>query len=98
MIYAVRERLHDGPRVQAFVAIGEITSRRPHEANGIWSLKARWLSPVQPAAIHDLLDDLDLTRGNVWGARFRQPLLEIGQQDYERIGRAMGQRLADLRA
>ncbi len=76
--YSPREKMGDGGAVQAFTAIGQVTSDRPYQVEqktGFYPhrVDVTYLLDAKEAPIKPLLDDLDLTRGrgSNWGIAMR---------------------------
>lgn len=94
--YSPRTALTDGKPVQAFTALGRITSEmyEATQAPGFHPYRrdVDWRTDAQEASIRPLLDQLDLTRGRKdWGLLFRRPSIELTAADFRLIASAMGQ-------
>lgn len=87
-------------RMQAFTAIGTIREREPYRVQMSAKFHASrsdvdW-RPSWPAAIHPLLDRLDLTRGrHNWGQAFRFGIVRISEADAGIIAEAMAASLVE---
>jgi hypothetical protein len=92
--YAPREGMRDGPKVQAFVAIGRILPGEVYRAQ-----QSERFCPyrrdvsyfeAEDAEIAPLKDDLSFSaRGARWSMMMRRGLFEIPAEDFAVIARAM---------
>ena len=95
VIYSPRTRFPDGPPLQAFTAIGQVSARAAwqHDMGGgfvPWRREVRWDAAARLALIRPLLEKLDLTRGvRNWGMVFRYGLRPLTSADFARIAAAM---------
>lgn len=92
--YAPGERLGGGARVQAFVAIGQVTGPLHQAVQSAdfypWRRAVRYW-PGRDAPIRPLRDRLSFVpEGRGWGMVFRRGVLEIPAVDFARIAQAMG--------
>jgi hypothetical protein len=94
VFYSPRTTYPDGPPLQAFTAIGQVSDDAPYQAEMTpdfhpWrravDFQACAETPIRP-----LLDDLDFVEDKKrWGYRFRFGVFEIDQHDFEVIRSAM---------
>ena len=92
--YAPREGMRDGPKVQAFVAIGRVLPGEVYRAQ-----QSECFCPyrrnilyfeAKDAEIAPLKDDLSFSaRGARWSMMMRQGLFEIPAEDFSVIAQAM---------
>jgi len=101
--YAPREGMGTGAPVQAFTAIGRVTSEAPyHAAQAMdfnpYRVDVDYIGDARPAPIRPLLKVLDFTRSHAtnWGLLIRGPKRRITADDMRRIARAMGVHSDDL--
>jgi hypothetical protein len=92
--YSPTETFRGKERLAAFTGIGRIKTDQVYQVDmgeGFQPFRRDvTYFDAQVAAIHPLLDELDLTKGNRnWGARFRFGLIEITADDFARIAAAM---------
>jgi EVE domain len=95
--YSPREGIGEGTVVQAFTAIGRVTSDAPYRVEQAmnfnpYRVDVDYLKDAEPAAIKPLLDELSLTRdhGANWGIVMRGPKRRLDEMDMRRIAEAMG--------
>ena len=95
--YSPREGMGTGAPVQAFTALGQITSEAPYQAAQAmdfnpFRVDVAYLPEIRPAPIRPLLEHLDLTRGrtDTWGLLLRGPKRRVTPEDMRRIAEAMG--------
>ena len=94
--YSPRTEIEDGNRVQAFTAIGRISSGDIYQVDlgaGFkpFRLPCKYRKSARDAKVHPLLARLSVTRddGDHWGVRFRQSRISITRTDMVRIASAM---------
>ena len=94
--YSPREGMGKGAPVQAFTAIGRVTSDEPyHAAQAMdfnpYRVNVVYFPGVTPAPIRPLLGVLNLTRDHVdnWGLLMRGPKRRITPEDMRCIAKAM---------
>ncbi|HEY7417352.1 MAG TPA: EVE domain-containing protein [Ktedonobacteraceae bacterium] len=93
--YSPRTSYPSGAPLQAFTAVGQITSEAPYQVtlpDGFQPFRhtVRYL-PCRSVPIQEVLEDLTfLPDKQRWGARFRFGLLMVSRTDFQRIARAMG--------
>jgi hypothetical protein len=98
--YSPRTSYPSGAPLQAFTAIGQITSDVPSQVtlpDGFQAFRhtVRYLSCRQ-VPIQEVLEDLTfLPDKQRWGARFRFGHLAVSRTDFQQIARAMGVDMAD---
>lgn len=93
MYYSPKESLEGNTPLQAFTAIGRIADGEIWQADESdfkpWRRRVDYVKSTD-ASIHPLLDKLSFTKGKTsWGYAFRYGLLEITEEDFETIARAM---------
>jgi hypothetical protein len=95
--YSPREGMGEGEAVQAFTAIGRVTSEAPYRAEQAmnfnpYRVDVDYLKDAQPTPIKPLLDELRLTRehGANWGMVMRGPKRRLDEMDMRKIAKAMG--------
>ncbi len=101
--YAPREGMGTGAPVQAFTAIGRVTSEAPYHAQqsmefNPYRVNVDYLPEARPAPIRPLLSILSLTCDHLdnWGLLLRGPKRRIIADDMRRIAQAMGVLSGDL--
>lgn len=93
--YSPRTSYPSGSPLQAFTAIGQITSDLPYQVTLSTDFQpfrhtVRYL-PSRQVAIQEVLADLTfLPDKQHWGAAFRFGHLAVPQADFQRIAQAMG--------
>ena len=94
--YSPREGMGAGAPVQAFTAIGQVTSDVPYKAAQAmdfypYRVDVAYRAGARPAPIRPLLEVLDLTRGSTgnWGLLLRGSKRRISAADMQRIAEAM---------
>lgn len=94
IFYSPRTTFPDGPPLQAFTAIGQVSDDVPYQAEVApdfrpWR-RAMDFQACEEAPIRPLIDDLDFVEDKKrWGYRFRFGVFEIDQHDFEVIRSAM---------
>ncbi|NDV01361.1 EVE domain-containing protein [Pseudoroseicyclus tamaricis] len=95
--YSPREGIGEGAPVQAFTALGRVTSEAPYKAAQAmdfnpFRVDVDYLEEARPAPIRPLLEVLDLTQGRAgnWGLLLRGPKRRVTEEDMRRIAEAMG--------
>jgi hypothetical protein len=101
--YSPREHYPAGAELQAFTAIGQITSDVPWQETLPDGFQAHRhsvrYSPCREVPIQDVLEDLtSFPDKQHWGARMRFGHLEVPRADFQRIAGAMGVSLDDNNA
>jgi EVE domain len=97
--YSPRTSYPSGSPMQAFTAIGQITSALPYRVTLSADFQAfrhtvRYL-PCREVPIQEVLGDLTfLPDKQHWGARFRFGHLAVPRADFQQIARAMGVSIA----
>jgi len=92
--YSPRATYPKGDPLHAFTAIGRVVDDAPYQAEMTpafhpWRRRLEFLD-ADEAPIQSLLDELEfIPNRRQWGFVFRRGLFEIGQQDFQRIARAM---------
>jgi hypothetical protein len=92
--YSPTTSFRGAERLQAFTAIGRVREGLPYPfdmGGGFrpWRRDVDWL-PAREMPIRPLLDALDFTSSDRnWGYKLRFGLIEIGEQDMDRIAAAM---------
>jgi hypothetical protein len=98
--YSPRTSYPSGASLQAYTAIGQITSEVPYQVtlpDGFQPFRhtVRYL-PCRQVPIQEVLEDLTfLPDKQHWGARFRFGHLAVSRTDFQRIAQAMGVDIAD---
>jgi hypothetical protein len=97
--YSPRTALKSGDPVQAFTALGQVIDDSPHQVEQTADFHPYRLSvrfqEAREIGIRSLLAKLTFTRGrDRWGMQFRRGSFEIARDDFLRIGRAMGVKVA----
>jgi hypothetical protein len=98
--YSPRTSYPDGEPLQAFTAIGQITSPAPYQAEMSadfhpYRLDVTYLA-CRETPIKELLSQLSfIPDPKHWGAAFRFGQVSISRADFERIAAAMGANLPD---
>jgi hypothetical protein len=91
--YSPRERLGEGPALQAFTALGEILDDEIWQADEgafqPWRRRVGYRRDVADAPIRPLVGELDLTAGPNWGYQLRRGLIQLTEHDFELIRSAM---------
>lgn len=97
--YSPRERMGEGPVVQAFTTIGRVISPAPYlfpQAMNFnpYRVDVAYLAEARPAPVKPLLPLLHLTRnlGASWGMVMRGPKRKLERADMLIIAEAMGVR------
>jgi hypothetical protein len=96
--YSPRTSHPSGPPIQAFTAIGQITSAVPYQVTlpddfQPFRHTVRYL-PCREVPIQEVLEDLTfLPDKQHWGARFRFGHLAVSHADFQHIAHAMGVRI-----
>ncbi|MBW3098708.1 EVE domain-containing protein [Pseudohoeflea coraliihabitans] len=95
--YSPRTALDGGAAVQAFTALGQVTSARAYQVEAgddfsPWRVDVDYVPEARQAEIRPLLSALDVTRllGNNWGGAFRSGRLRVSRGDFAAIAAAMG--------
>ncbi|ORA36296.1 EVE domain-containing protein [Mycobacterium aquaticum] len=94
IFYSPRTTFPDGPPLQAFTAIGQVSDDEPYQAEVApdfrpWR-RAMDFQACEEAPIRPLIDDLDFVDDKKrWGYRFRFGVFEIDQHDFDVIRSAM---------
>ncbi|MGZ9809833.1 EVE domain-containing protein [Pseudoroseicyclus sp. H15] len=101
--YSPREGMGSGAPVQAFTALGQVTSEAPYQAAQAMNFNpfrvdVAYLAEARPAPIRPMLEELELTRGRDgnWGLLLRGPKRRVSMADMRRIAAAMGLSPDDL--
>jgi hypothetical protein len=95
LIYSPKTAYPDGDPLQAFTAVGTITSGEIYQVQmspgfDPYRVDVEFL-PCNEAPIRPLLDDLSFIRNKAhWGAAFRFGLLKVSAGDFARVAEAMG--------
>ncbi|OBC02006.1 EVE domain-containing protein [Mycobacterium sp. 852013-50091_SCH5140682] len=94
VFYSPRTTFPDGPPLQAFTAIGQVSDDEPYQAEVAPDLRpwrrAMDFLACEEAPIRPLIDDLDFVEDKKrWGYRFRFGVFEIDEHDFEVIRSAM---------
>jgi hypothetical protein len=98
--YSPRTIYPSGTPLQAFTAIGQITSEEPYQVTlsddfQPFRHNVRYL-PAHQVPIQEVLADLTfLPDKQHWGARFRFGQMAVSRADFQRIARAMGVSIPD---
>lgn len=98
--YSPRTSYPSGAPLQAYTAIGQITSEVPSQVtlpDGFQAFRhtVRYL-PCREVPIQEVLEDLTfLPDKQRWGAQFRFGHLAVSRTDFQQIARAMGVDIAD---
>jgi hypothetical protein len=92
--YSPREFVDGGAPVQAFTALGQVTSAALYQAEGSDGSRPFRLAveyvPATPAPIRPLLPSLTFIRSKThWGAAFRFGIVRVPEEDFARIAAAM---------
>ena len=99
VFYSPRENLDGNEPVQAFTALGRVTSREPYLSDQVmtggdraWRVDVEYEEEAQPTSVRPLLDRLSMTRerGRHWGMAFRQSRVQATEEDLRIIAEAMG--------
>jgi hypothetical protein len=99
--YSPRTSHPSGASLQAFTAIGQITSEEPYQVTLTDDFQpyrhtVRYL-PCRQVPIQEVLEDLTfLPDKQHWGAKFRFGHLAVSPADFQKIAHAMGVSIADL--
>jgi hypothetical protein len=99
--YSPRTSYPSGALLQAFTAIGQITSDVPYQVTFSEDFQpfrhtVRYL-PCRTVPIQEVLGDLTfLPDKQHWGAKFRFGHLAVSRTDFQRIARAMGVPIPEL--
>ncbi|ART73233.1 EVE domain-containing protein [Mycobacterium dioxanotrophicus] len=94
IFYSPRTTFPDGPPLQAFTAIGQVSDDEPYQAEVApdfrpWR-RAMDFQACEEAPIRPLIDHLDFVEDKKrWGYRFRFGVFAIDQHDFEVIRSAM---------
>ena len=94
VFYSAKTKFEHGESLQAFTAIGEIIDSEPYQAEMTpdfhpWRRDMSFFES-QEAPIRPLIESLEfITNKKRWGFPFMRGLFEIGQQDFERVAKAM---------
>lgn len=95
--YSPREGMGEGPAVQAFTAIGRVTSDAPYLVEQAmnfnpYRVDVDYLMDAKPALIKPLVGELGFTRdhGVNWGMVMRGPKRRLDEKDMRKIAEAMG--------
>lgn len=94
VFYSPRTTYPDGPPLQAFTAIGQVSDDEPYQAEVTpdfrpWRRAMDFLA-CEEAPIRPLIDDLDFVEDKKrWGYRFRFGVFEIDEHDFDVIRSAM---------
>lgn len=95
--YSPTTTLGGGEKVQAFTSIGRVVSEQPYQASQSegftpWRVDVDYCKEARSAAIHPLLEQLDLTRGKgaKWGMAVRSSKVKATDADLQTIAKAMG--------
>ena len=98
--YSPRTKLQNGEKVQAFTALGQISSESYYQAvtkNSFhpYRVDVEYQKQTKLADIQSLLNTLQLTRlrGSQWGLAFHRSKIRVSADDFKSIAVAMG---ADL--
>jgi len=92
--YSPRTSYPDGEPLQRFTAVGRVADDAPYQVEMTptfhpWRRSLDFLE-CGDAPIQDLIGDLSfITDPRRWGLPFRRGLFEIGEEDFQRIARAM---------
>jgi hypothetical protein len=93
--YSARETM-DGPPLRSFTAIARITDDEVWQADEgeftPWRRRVEYDTGAAEVPLAQLQPDLDLTRAPNWGYPLRRGLVELTDQDFERIALTMGSR------
>ncbi|SFI63709.1 EVE domain-containing protein [Celeribacter neptunius] len=101
--YAPRERLDAGAPVQAFVALGQVTSEvyQVEQAPGFCPYRrdVAYLGEAHDASIRPMLAELSfIPDARHWGMVFRRGAFAVPEPDFTMIARAMGLDWAEVSA
>src|SRR5690242_2669904 len=94
VFYSPRTTFPDGPPLQAFTALGQVSDDAPYQAEVTPDFHP-WRRAVEfqqcgETPIRPLIEDLDFVADKKrWGYRFRFGVFEIDQHDFEVIRSAM---------
>lgn len=93
--YAPRERMGEGAAVQAFVAIGRVTSEvyQVEQAPGFCPYRrdVAYVPAAREVPIRPMLDDLSfIPDARHWGMVFRRGSFAVPERDFALISTAMG--------
>jgi hypothetical protein len=92
--YSPRESLAGNRPLQAFTAIGRIADDEIWQADegGFrpWRRRVEYRPEAVEAPVRPLVGELELTRSSSWGHQLRRGLLELSEEDFATIARAMG--------
>ncbi|WP_019972710.1 EVE domain-containing protein [Mycobacterium sp. 141] len=94
IFYSPRTTFPDGPPLQAFTALGQVSDDVPYQAEVAPDFRP-WrrsmdFQACEEAPIRPLIEDLDFVEDKKrWGYRFRFGVFEIDQHDFEVIRSAM---------
>jgi hypothetical protein len=100
IFYSPRTSYPSGAPLQAYTAIGQITSEVPYQVTVSDDFQpfrhtVRYL-PCREVPIQEVLEDLAfLPDKQHWGARFRFGHLTVSRADFQRIARAMDVDISD---
>jgi len=93
--YSPRTSSPSGAPLQAFTAVGQMTSEAPYQVtlpDGFQPfLHTVGYLPCRPVPIQEVLEELTfLPDKQHWGARFRFGRLAVSRTDFQRLARTMG--------
>lgn len=92
--YSPRQSLADDRPLQAFTAIGRIADDEIWQADedGVapWRRRVEYRPEAVETPVRPLVGELELTRASSWGQQMRRGLLELSEEDFGTIARAMG--------
>jgi EVE domain len=94
-IYSPRTAFPDGAPLQAFTAIGTVTTGEVYQVEMAadfqpWRVDVAY-QPCVEAPIRPLIPELSFIKNKAsWGATFRFGQLKVPEEDFARIRRAMG--------
>ncbi|PCH92494.1 MAG: hypothetical protein COB84_10555 [Rhodobacteraceae bacterium] len=93
--YAPKSGIGEGATIQAFVALGTVTSNAPYQRKWAHTGFTAWVhdagyEDIREVPTKPMLEDLSfITNPRYWGMAFRRGLFQIEQQDFEVIAKAM---------
>jgi hypothetical protein len=98
-VYSPKTAYPDGQPLQAFTAIGRVTTGEAYQVEMSPDFKPYRVGvqflPCVEAPIRPLIDELSFIKNKQsWGAAFKFGHLKVPREDLARVGRAMGVELA----
>jgi hypothetical protein len=94
VFYSPRTGYPDGEPLKCFTAVGRVVDDAPYQAEMTptfhpWRRRVQFLE-WEEAPIQDLIGELTFIKDRKrWGFAFRWGLFQIGEEDFQRIARAM---------